>query len=125
MIYGIGIDLIEIDRIRQTLARTGARFLERVFTETEQQDCRRERRSEACYAARFAAKEAFLKAFGTGLREHMHWRDIEVRRDALGKPSLHVYGYLSDRCTAHGIRHIHLSLSHSASVAIAQVVLEH
>jgi holo-[acyl-carrier protein] synthase len=124
MIYGIGIDLIEIDRIRQALTRTGQRFVERVFTELEQQYCRRQGRSESCYAVRFAAKEAFLKAFGTGLRQSMRWRDIEVQRDALGKPSLHVYGYLRERCTAQGIRHIHLSLSHSATMAIAQVVLE-
>jgi len=73
---------------------------------------------------RFAAKEAFLKAFGTGLRQYMRWRDIEVRRDALGKPGLHVYGYLQERCTSQGIQHIHLSLSHSATMAIAQVILE-
>src|SRR5262245_3140524 len=71
MIYGIGIDLIEIDRIRQALTRTGERFIERVFTELEQQYCRRQGRSESCYAVRFAAKEAFLKAFGTGLRQSM------------------------------------------------------
>jgi holo-[acyl-carrier protein] synthase len=124
MIYGIGIDLIEIDRIRQALTRTGQRFSERVFTELEQQYCRRQGRSEACYAVRFAAKEAFLKAFGTGLRQYMRWRDIEVQRDALGKPSLHVYGYLRERCMAQKIRHIHLSLSHSATMAIAQVILE-
>jgi holo-[acyl-carrier protein] synthase len=124
MIYGIGIDLIEIDRIRQALARTGQRFIERVFTELEQQYCGRQGRAEACYAVRFAAKEAFLKAFGTGLRQYMRWRDIEVRRDALGKPSLHVSGYLRERCTSQGIQHIHLSLSHSTTMAIAQVVLE-
>jgi holo-[acyl-carrier protein] synthase len=124
MIYGIGIDLIEIDRILQALTRTGQRFVERVFTESEQQYCRRQRRSEACYAVRFAAKEAFLKAFGTGLRQYMRWRDIEVQRDALGKPRLYIYGFLREQCTSQEIRHIHLSLSHSATMAIAQVILE-
>ena len=124
MIYGIGIDLIEIDRIQQAITRIGQRFIERVFTEIEQQYCHCQGRSYACYAVRFAAKEAFLKAFGTGLRQYMRWRDIEVQRDGLGKPSLHVYGYLQEQCTSQGIRHIHLSLSHSASMAIAQVVLE-
>lgn len=124
MIYGIGIDLIEIDRITQAITRTGQRFIERVFTELEQQYCHRQGRSYACYAVRFAAKEAFLKALGTGLRQYMRWRDIEVQRNALGKPSLQVYGYLQERCASQGIRHIHLSLSHSASMAIAQVVLE-
>jgi holo-[acyl-carrier protein] synthase len=124
MIYGIGIDVVEIERIRRTLSRTGERFIERVFTKEEQQYCRGRPRSEACYAARFAAKEAFLKAFGTGSSGPAHWLDIEVRPDVSGKPGLHAHGRLQQRCMEMGIQHMHLSLSHGASMAIAQVVLE-
>jgi holo-[acyl-carrier protein] synthase len=124
MIYGIGIDLVEIARIEHAITRTGPRFIERIYTELEQQYCRSQTLSMACFAVRFAAKEAFVKALGTGLRQHMRWRDIEIQRDALGKPSVHLYGPLREHCTKKGIHHIYLSLSHSASMAIAQVVLE-
>jgi len=124
MIYGIGIDLIEIERMQRAITRTGARLIERLYTDVEQVYCRTQHLPYACYAARFAAKEAFLKALGTGLRQHMRWRDMEVCRDDLGKPSLRLYGYLHERCIAEDIRHIHLSLSHSATCAIAQVILE-
>ena len=124
MIYGIGVDLIEIERMAQAIARTGPRLIERLYTDVEQAYCRTQHLPYACYAARFAAKEALLKALGTGLREHMRWRDIEVWRDDLGKPSLRLYGYLHERCVTEGIQHVHLSLSHSATCAIAQVILE-
>ena len=124
MIYGIGVDLIEIERMQRAITRTGIRLIERLYTDVEQVYCRTQHSPYACYAARFAAKEAFLKALGTGLRQHMRWRDIEVCRDALGKPSLRLYGYLQERCIAEDIRHIHLSLSHSTTCAIAQVILE-
>jgi holo-[acyl-carrier protein] synthase len=124
MIYGIGVDLIEVERVQQVITRTRQRFIRRIYTEAEQQYCATKHPPYACYAARFVAKEAFLKALGTGLRRQMRWRDIEVRRDPLGKPSLHVSDYLQERCLAQGIRHIHLSLAHSASMAIAQVILE-
>jgi holo-[acyl-carrier protein] synthase len=124
MIYGIGVDLIEIARVKQAITRTQQRFIRRIYTEAEQQYCATQHPPYACYAARFVAKEAFLKALGTGLRRHMRWRDVEVHRDALGKPSLHVSGYLQERCAARGVRHIHLSLAHSTSMAIAQVILE-
>ena len=124
MIYGIGIDLIEIERMQRAITRTGARLIERLYTDVEQDYCRRQHPPYACYAARFAAKEAFLKALGTGLRQHMRWRDMEVWRDDLGKPSLCLYGYLHECCNTGDIRHIHLSLSHSATCAIAQVLLE-
>ena len=125
MIYGIGVDLIEIERMAQAITRTGQRLIERLYTDAEQAYCGRQDPPYACYAARFAAKEALLKALGTGLRQHMRWRDIEVCRDDLGKPSLRLYGYLQERCVTEGIQHIHLSLAHSATCAIAQVILEH
>lgn len=124
VIYGIGVDLIEIERVAQAITRTGQRLIERLYTDAEQAYCGRQQPPYACYAARFAAKEALLKALGTGLRQHMRWRDIEVWRDDLGKPSLRLYGYLQECCAAAGIQHIHLSLTHSATCAIAQVILE-
>jgi holo-[acyl-carrier protein] synthase len=124
VIYGIGVDLIEIERLFQAITRTGQRLIERLYTDAEQAYCCRQQPPYACYAARFAAKEALLKALGTGLRQHMRWRDIEVCRDDLGKPSLRLYGYLQERCIMEGIQHIHLSLAHSATCAIAQVILE-
>ena len=125
MIYGIGVDLVEIDRMERAITRSGPRLVERLYTADERAYCSAKRLLYPCFAARFACKEAFLKALGTGLRKHMRWRDIEVRRDPLGKPFLHLYGYLRERCADAGIRHIHLSLSHSAGHAIAQVVLEY
>ena len=124
MIYGIGIDLLEIERMAQAITRTGPRLIDRLYTEAEQAYCRTQHPPYTCYAARFAAKEALLKALGTGLRQHMRWRDIEVCRNALGKPSLRLYGYLQERCVTEGIQHVNLSLSHSATCAIAQVILE-
>ena len=124
MIYGIGVDLVEIDRMERAITRSGPRLVERLYTADERAYCGAKRFPYPCFAARFACKEAFLKALGTGLRKHMRWRDIEVRRDPLGKPFLQLYGYLRERCADAGIRHVHLSLSHSAGHAIAQVVLE-
>ena len=124
MIYGIGVDLVDVDRMERAIARSGPRLVERLYTAGERAYCNAKRYPYPCFAARFACKEAFLKALGTGLRKHMRWRDIEVRRDPLGKPLLHLHGYLRERCEDAGIQHVHLSLSHSDSHAIAQVVLE-
>jgi holo-[acyl-carrier protein] synthase len=124
MIYGIGVDLIEIDRIKQAIERNGQRFVDRVYTKAEQEYCE-QRPSFACYAARFTAKEAFLKALGTGLRKGMRWQDIEVYTDELGKPHVQLYGYLEERAKQEKFEHVHLSLSHSSAYAIAQVVIEH
>jgi holo-[acyl-carrier protein] synthase len=124
MIYGICVDLIEIDRIKQAIERNGQRFVDRVYTKAEQEYCE-QRPSFACYAARFTAKEAFLKALGTGLRKGMRWQDIEVYTDELGKPHVQLYGYLEERAKQEKFEHVHLSLSHSSSYAIAQVVIEH
>ena len=80
MIYGIGVDLVEIDRMERAIARSGPRLVERLYTADERAYCSGKRLACACFAARFACKEAFLKALGTGLRKHMRWRDIEVHR---------------------------------------------
>jgi len=124
VILGIGVDIVEVERIEQALYRRPERFLRRVFTEAEVADCwpgepQRFRR----LAARFAAKEAALKALGTGLR-HGKWTDIEVVRDSLGKPVLKLHGALAEVAAARGVSQLHLSLSHCKEYAVAQVVAE-
>jgi holo-[acyl-carrier protein] synthase len=124
MIAGIGVDIIEVERIAQALDRHGERFAARVFTPgelaecwpSEQQRCRR-------LAARFAAKEAALKALGIGLRG-VSWQEIDVVKDELGKPSLRLTGRLADIAAKQGITAMHLSLSHCKEYAMAQVVAE-
>lgn len=124
MIAGTGIDIVEVHRIDQALRRHGDRFLHRVFTPGEIAYCSTSdsHRSQRL-AARFAAKEATLKAFGLGLRD-VKWTDIEVVRDPLGKPALNLSGRLKQLAEERGIARLHLSLSHSKDYAIAQVVAE-
>lgn len=124
MIVSIGTDIIEVYRIRQTLERT-PRFADRVFTENEREYC--ESRGAAAaqsYAARFAAKEAFLKALRTGWRGKITWRDIEVRNDDSGAPFLEISGEADRILDSLGANKIHLSISHTTEHAIANVVLE-
>lgn len=122
MIIGIGCDLAEVKRIKKALELKG--FAARVFTEREQQYCHaRGVQAYASFAARFAAKEAFVKAIGTGLRGG-RLTEIEVINDELGKPQLVVSGYFKDYAAGLGVQKIHLSLSHTGELAMAQVVLE-
>lgn len=124
MILGTGVDIVEVARIAAALERHGERFLRRLFTPGEiayaaSGSADRTRR----LAARFAAKEATLKALGTGLRQAT-WLDIEVVRDDLGKPTLNLSGQLAQLAAAQGVTRLHLSLSHCKEYAIAQVVAE-
>jgi holo-[acyl-carrier protein] synthase len=124
MIVSVGIDIIEVYRIRDTIART-PRFVDRVFTDAEREYC--ESRGAAAaqsFAARFAAKEAFLKALKTGWRGKIQWQDIEVVRDAEGVPSLNIRGEARGVLDRLGAPTIHLSMSHTAEHAIATVILE-
>ncbi|HMJ08543.1 MAG TPA: holo-ACP synthase [Pyrinomonadaceae bacterium] len=124
MIVSIGIDITEVYRIRQTIART-PRFAERVFTPAEREYCEsRGAAASQSYAARFAAKEAFLKALKTGWRGKVTWHDIEVVRDEQGAPSLNIRGEALTLLAAIGVTQIHLSISHTTEHAIAQVILE-
>ena len=124
MIVSIGIDITEVYRMRETIART-PRFAERVFTATEREYCESKGAAAAqSYAARFAAKEAFLKALKTGWRGKIQWQDIEVLRDADGVPSLRVAGEALVILDKMGSPLVHLSISHTAEHAIAQVILE-
>lgn len=124
MILSIGIDIIEVYRIRESLDRT-SRFAERVFTEGERQYCEgRGKGSDQSYAARFAAKEAFMKALRSGWRGELSWQEVEVVVDELGAPSLVVKGGAQKQMQALGADRIHLSISHTREHAIAQVILE-
>lgn len=124
MIIATGIDIIEISRIEEALARQGERFRRRVFTDAEIAYCESVNPKVASYAARFAAKEAAMKALGTGWTDGIAWREIEVVRDEKGAPSLLLSGRALSRMRELGADRAHLSLSHSRDMAIAQVVLE-
>jgi len=124
MIVSIGIDITEVYRMRETIART-PRFVERVFTAAEREYCESKGAAAAqSYAARFAAKEAFLKALKTGWRGKITWLDMEVLRDPDGVPTLKITGEADTILERMGSPQVHLSMSHTAEHAIAQVVLE-
>jgi holo-[acyl-carrier protein] synthase len=124
MIIGIGVDIVEIRRLRQTLERQADRFLKRVFTTAEQEYCRAHRDPIPHFAARFAAKEAAFKALGTGWAKGVSWLDVEVHRCAGEAPTLTLHGHAGEHGLKLGLRKTHLSLSHSDQAAIAVVVLE-
>jgi holo-[acyl-carrier protein] synthase len=124
MIVSIGIDIVEVYRIRETLART-PRFAERVFTEKEREYCEAKGAASAqSYAARFAAKEAFLKALKTGWRGKITWHDMEITNDEFGAPSIEIRGEAKKLLENLGANKIHLSISHTSEHAVAQVILE-
>jgi holo-[acyl-carrier protein] synthase len=114
----VGVDIIEIERVEQSLARFGERFLRRVYTQLEVAFCRG-RVSEL--AARFAAKEAVMKALGTGARG-VAWREIEVLPNHRGKPLVYLHGRAQERAERIGLSQIDVSLSHSREYAVAFVV---
>lgn len=120
-VYAIGVDFAEVERIEALIEQHGERFLQRVFTEHEIQYCRKKSIRGQCFAARFAAKEAVLKAAGTGVNQGLHWRDIEVQNDPLGKPFVKLGGHAAAWLQG---KRIHLSLSHVEQMAIAMVVVE-
>jgi len=126
MIYGIGVDLVRVDRIARVLARYGERFLKRVFTDREIAYCQgRAGQGVYQFAQRFAAKEAFSKALGVGLREGgIRWREVEVLPDPMGKPLIQVSGRAAQLCAEAGIHGLHLSLADEDHHAVAMVVLE-
>lgn len=126
MILGIGSDMVDIRRIEKLLARFGSRFTEKIFSPAEIALAEsRGARAEAMYASRFAAREACLKALGTGMREGLSWHDMEIMRDPLGKPSLHLRGAALTRAQALGpAPRCHLSMSEDGSFALAFVVIE-
>ena len=124
MIIGIGVDIIEISRISDAIARNGERFLQRVFTEEERAYCEQRSLRATHYAGRFAAKEAAFKALGTGWRGGLSWHHVEVASDEAGAPRLQLSGHARELFERLGATHAHLSLSHTNEHAVAQVVLE-
>ena len=124
MIVGTGIDIAEVPRIAASIERFGNRFLQRIFTEGEIRYCESKANRVERYAARFAAKEAAMKAIGTGWNHGVAWRDIEVCREPGGRPTLTFHGEAAEFAAKLGVSHVALSLTHTAEHAIAQVILE-
>lgn len=123
-IYGVGIDLVRVERIKELLERWGERFETRVFTEFERQFCSGRKNRADCLALRFAAKEAFVKALGLGMRKPVLWQDIEVRQNALGKPEISLSPRALQYCRDKGIQSWHLSLTDEGQYGAAVVVIE-
>ncbi len=124
MIVGIGIDIVEIKRLRATLERQKERFLRRVFTAAEQEYCDAHRDAVPNYAVRFAAKEALFKAIGTGWAKGVSWLDVEVLRGPEGPPSITLRGEAQRISEQMAVKSVHVSLSHSVESATAVVILE-
>jgi holo-[acyl-carrier protein] synthase len=124
MIIGSGIDLVEIERIQHSMDRYGARFLNRVYTPTEQAYCLSKRRAAESFAARFAAKEAGAKALGTGISHGVSWLEIEVVRETSGRPNLCFHGRAAQIATRLGMVSASLSITHTGSLSAASVVIE-
>jgi holo-[acyl-carrier protein] synthase len=123
-IYGVGIDLIRIERLEASLNRWGERFTRRVFTAGEIEFCARRDRPAPCLSMRFAAKEAFVKALGTGMRAPVFWQDIEIRANRLGKPEIMLSSRAEEFCREQGIQFWHLSLTDDGDYGAAVVILE-
>jgi holo-[acyl-carrier protein] synthase len=124
MIYGVGIDLVNIQRLETVLQRWGDRFVKRVYTEQEADFCFKRAYPPSPLALRFAAKEAFSKAIGLGMRKGVRWRDIEVFHHPGGRPGLRLQGQISEICREKQITRFHLSLSDEGSYGMAVVILE-
>lgn len=124
MIVGTGIDIAEVPRIRQAIDRFGQRFLERIFTAAEMRYCDSKANRIERYAARFAAKEAAMKALGTGWNHGVRWVDCEVVRAPGGRPTMTFHGKAGEFAAKLRVRNAALSISHTEQLAIAQVILE-
>ena len=124
MITGIGIDVVQNERIRDSIQRFGDRFLNRIYTEGEMEYCKKCVQPEIHYAARFAAKEAGFKALGTGWAAGVKWKDVEIERLPSGKPELHLHGEALARATSAGAKRFYVSLTHDQLVSCAVVILE-
>jgi holo-[acyl-carrier protein] synthase len=124
MIVGLGLDIAEVDRIAAALGRHGAPILERLYTPREVLYCERHKNKFERYAARFAAKEAAMKALGTGWRLGVRWRDIEVVNAPGGKPNLNLMGVARSFAERLGVTTISLTITHSGNLALAQVIFE-
>src|SRR6195952_1516640 len=124
MLIGSGIDLVEIERIAQSIERYGERFLHRIYTDSEIEYCGRKRSSAESFAARFAAKEAGAKALGTGISKGVTWNEFQVEGERGGRPTRQLRGRAALLATELGVRTISLSLTHTATLAMASVMME-
>ncbi|MCL5958360.1 MAG: holo-ACP synthase [Chloroflexi bacterium] len=124
MIYGTGIDLQPVRQIEEAIRRRGEAYLQHLFTPQERFYCEGKKTEAQSYAARFAAKEAFFKASRAGWRSSVKWTDLEVFHDAEGQPQLALHDEAKQLAEDAGIKHVHLSLSHTDEFAVAQVILE-
>src|SRR5438132_662283 len=124
MILGLGIDIIEVTRIKASLEKFGDRFCERILLPDEMAYCKSHKNPAPFVAARFAAKEAISKAFGTGIGAHLGWQDMEIKRKESGEPFVILHGNGAELLKARGARIVHLSLSHTQIYAAAVAVLE-
>ena len=124
MIVGTGIDIAEVPRMAQAVERFGERFLRRIFTEGERRYCDSKANRIERYAARFAAKEAALKAIGTGWNHGIAWTDVEVKREPGGRPTITFHGKAAEFAAQLGVKNVLLSITHTKEHAMAQVILE-
>ncbi|ACM21286.1 acyl carrier protein 4'-phosphopantetheinyltransferase [Geotalea daltonii FRC-32] len=124
MIYGTGVDIVDISRFQRFVSENNTSLLQRVFTPRELEYCSGKKHSAQHFALRFAAKEAFLKALGTGLRGGVSWQHMEIVNDRLGKPEMLLTGKAGELFAEAGLQKIFLSLSHDGNMAVAMLVLE-
>jgi holo-[acyl-carrier protein] synthase len=124
VIVGLGVDLVEVNRIAGAIERHGMSFLRRIFTPREIAYCESQRARFERYAGRFAAKEAAMKALGTGWRRGVRFVDIEVVRESSGRPVLHLTGVARQIAEQMGVRRISVSITHNHDTALAQVIFE-
>ena len=123
MIYGLGTDIIEVNRIKKNIEKVSG-LKTKLFTQSEIEYCEAKRHSAEHFAARFAAKEAFFKALGTGWRYGFAFKEIEILNNELGKPEITVSGKIKEYITENNISNIHISISHLKDIANAVVILE-
>jgi holo-[acyl-carrier protein] synthase len=124
LILGMGVDIAEVDRIQAAIERHGEPFLRRVFTAAEREYCQQFKNKYERYAGRFAAKEAAMKALGTGWRRGVRWVDFEVVRESSGRPTIRLDGEAAKIANQIGVQRVSLSITHTAEQALAQVIFE-
>jgi len=124
LIIGMGVDIAEVERIREAIERHGDSFLRRLYTAKERDYCEQFKNKYERYAGRFAAKEAAMKALGTGWRRGVRWVDLEVVREKSGRPALALSGEAARIAEQLGVKHIALSITHTERQALAQVIFE-
>jgi holo-[acyl-carrier protein] synthase len=124
MIFGTGIDIIEVDRIKHSIIKYSDRFKNKVFTQKEIDYCHSQADPAKHFAARFSVKEAVLKCFGTGMTGGILWKDIEVDKKKSGQPTLNLYGKGEELFNQLRLKHIHISITHDKSYAVAHAIAE-